>query len=166
MSDASRSAQVHDGSHCHLSTSCTCMLEKHQHQERLSALDLHRKQSVLPSLPHADLGYAVLIWSKYVWPGGINGSATNISGYSKAMTTRPGLQTLGPPGAGQEKEELGTTGRSWLREPPTHPQPVCSPRESGLPKLFKTGQEPGIYGKCSLLNIIKPTNTCRTKQGM
>lgn len=88
MSDASRSAQVHDGSHCHLSAACTCMLEKHQHQERLSALDLHRKQSVLPSLPHADRGYAVLIWSKCVWPGGINGSATNISGYSKAMTTK------------------------------------------------------------------------------
>lgn len=79
---------MHDGSHCHLSTASTCMLGKHQHQERLSALDLHRKQSVLPSLRHADHGHAVLTWGKHVWPEGICGSATNSSGYSKAMTTK------------------------------------------------------------------------------
>lgn len=38
--DGSRSVQVHDGSHCHLSTAASCMLGKQQHQESFSVLDV------------------------------------------------------------------------------------------------------------------------------
>lgn len=63
------------------------MVGKH----RFSALNLHRKQSVLPSLLDADRGHEVLTRSKCVWPEGRNGSSINSPSYSKAMTTKAWL---------------------------------------------------------------------------
>lgn len=120
-----------------------------------SALGLHRKQSVLPSLLNADRGDADLTWSKCVWPEGRNGSSINSPSDSKAMTTKACCADSGA-SRGRTGKGGARNHRKELAQGTSITLPECSPgnQDCQRTQLLKIGQEPGICGNQGFMGNV------------